>query len=760
MIPSKRFSGFLTKHSSWLLVGLLMLVLPLRHVNGCTVVSYFQGYTFIDSLSMVDPNLPLSPFLISFGELAEDWLSASAIKQQSNVEEWTERHCQKASPEDVSYLIYDASIFQLQQLKRGVMSKDFKLPMSLQENSFARFIYESQCLETADYLLFARACEPHVIERSMWDDTPRDLRAMQELINQGKSLFLQLESHYIRLRYAYQLIRLAHYMGDYEQTLELYDYLMPKIDADPSILDNWILGHRAGALMGLGRNAEASYLFSRIFNEEPSMRESAWLSFKINTDEEWKACVALCNDANEIAGLYVLRAYSADSRLLEEMQNIYEVDPSNLNLELLLVRELQRLERDLMGASLKPDRHVDRQYFRKPREFAGKRALALLEFVKNCRKEGTVAQPELWHLAQGYLEMLTGDVYFAARTLEDAGRNIDDPRLQQQLKVFQKALEIQQFTTVNDSLERVVASWYEDELFEENPELEWLLEDKLARLYRETGRPGKAFRIHYPLRELKPNPDLATIEDLIALCQQAQRNPLEKKMVVRKDGSTILNDLYDLKATAFLARGQVEAALETWKNIQRSGWDDYGAFNPFVERLKPCVSCPLPDSVTTYNKGEIMERLISMEYDAKANPEQAATLYYKLGIAWLNMSYFGHAWEVTDYFWSGSSLSYASYRGNAVISSWDCDLGNRENFDLSKPQDFFNRSMQLAKNPELAARAAFMAAFCEQQFFYTSGKKYPMTYNYFEKLKTDYAKTDFYQYIIEECKYFSFYVGQ
>ena len=36
-------------------------------------------------------------------------------------------------------------------------------------------------------------------------------------IRQGKAAFLETESHYFRLRYAYQIIRLAHYLQDFDR---------------------------------------------------------------------------------------------------------------------------------------------------------------------------------------------------------------------------------------------------------------------------------------------------------------------------------------------------------------------------------------------------------------------------------------------------------------------------------------------------------------------------------------------------------------
>lgn len=758
MTPLRPLSGYFLPTRSLALLVTFLLLFPLRRINGCIFVySGFEGYSFLNP-AILDMERPFAPFLLSFEALTDGLPSQPRTQQLSNVEEWRERHCSQPDGEDIEYLIYKASIGQLQRLKNAVFAKNVKLDPILAENSFAEFIYEEKCVETIDYLLYARACEPHVVARNFWNDTPRDLPAMQQLINQGKALFLKLESHYIRLRYAYQMIRLAHYMGDYQQTLELYDYLMPKIDADPSILEDWILGHKAGALMGLGENVEASYLYSRIFENSPSKRETAWLSFHIETDEQWQACLNLCRTDRERANLYVLRAYGQDSRLLEEMQHIYELDPGNPDLDILLIREIQRLEKDLLGASLKPDRHDDRQYTPyTPRSIAGRRAIDLLAFVRNHLQSGQISRSELWKLAEGYLEMLTGDYYGAARTFEMARSQVKEPAMEAQLQAMELVLYINNLSVINDSLERVVAELYEGELFQSYEHFPGLMDDKLAQLYRKSGHPGKAFRTHYPLVALKSDPDPAIIDDLIGVCLKERRSPLERKMVVRRDGSTIVNDLYDLKATWLLSQGQVEAALETYKKIDRALWNNYGVFNPFVERLKPCVNCPLPDSVTTYNKGEVMERLVQMEYEAKADPTKSGVLFYKLGVAWLNMSYFGHAWDMADFYRSGGSLESISYDGKNIFYVWDLPTGNVENFNLEKALSFFDRSIALAKNPEIAARAAFMAAFCEQQDYWVSGKQRPVTYKYFGKMQEDYLNTEFYQYIIKECKYFAFY---
>jgi len=84
-------------------------------------------------------------------------------------------------------------------------------------------------------------CEPHVTRNgNAWDPPKRDPVAMKALIYEGERVFLKLKSNNLKLRYAYQLIRLAHYAKDYAMALDLYDRLLPRIDPVESIVHDWI----------------------------------------------------------------------------------------------------------------------------------------------------------------------------------------------------------------------------------------------------------------------------------------------------------------------------------------------------------------------------------------------------------------------------------------------------------------------------------------------------------------------------------------
>ena len=284
-------------------------------------------------------------------------------------------------------------------------------------------------------------------------------------------------------------------------------------------------------------------------------------------------------------------------------------------------------------------------------------------------------------------------------------------------------------------------------------------DDKLAQLFRQQGYPGKAFLMNYSLGSLRPNPQPEIMDELIAICLDTNRTRLEDQLVMQGD-STFLNQLLDMRATYLMGQFQFEAALETLKKMDRVEWDNFGLFNPFVERLNDCVKCRLPDTVTVINKGELLERLLDMEYRAKAATERSDWLYYQLGLALYNMSYFSYSWRAMDYYRSGASLSVENLKnGDGVVPDPRFPFGNREQFDCSRARYYFERARIVTTDPNLAARATFMAAKCERNEYYVNRWRADakQTFDNFELLLQNYPDTEFFLQAIQECKYLQAY---
>ena len=692
-----------------------------------------------------------------------------------NIAEWQERYCGLVTKADLEYIVYKSTIPELNSLVTNTNSKSLQVPGSLRGNSFAQYVWENKCVENVEYLIFAKDCEPHVIAGDNWQTPKRDVKTMEELIRKGRSQFNRAKSHYMKLRYAYQIIRLAHYAGLYEETLNLYDKLIPKIDRhesryEESIIPWWIEGHRAGALLALKRRAEASYLYAKIFRYCAGRRQSAYKSFSIRTDEEWADCLKLCQSDEERAMIYAIRASNPKSKATEEMAAIYRLDPANPQLEPLLLQEIRKVERQLLGLKFNSRRMENKRRYGVPSKDIGTYVIDLQAFAREVRSEEKVPRPELWQIAEGYLEFLAGDFYAAEKTFTEASRKVDDETLKEQLDVFLLAMEIAKFEKPTAQVEEMAYSiMKENKLYRRYPDFREYLRDKMRYLYEEAGLDSKAMLTHQTLDVLRANPEPDRVDELMAIKQKPQTTQFERLLTERFS----LSDLLDMKAVYLMGQGQMEAAAQIYQRIPATEWSKYGEYNPFIENFHDLVHIDtVRDTMTqtvSLNRGDLINTLLELEFRAKGEPEKAPVYYYKLGLAHYNMSYFGYEWRAMDYFRSGTTWGDLHRAKRGVYDHWECPLGNRENTDVSRALFFFEKARLLAQTAELRAKATFQAARCEQKMFFVSDRYQPPPccnniplvpddYQYnFDLLKTAFYDTEFYEWVITECKFFEAY---
>ncbi|MDB3905618.1 hypothetical protein N9335_04005, partial [Crocinitomicaceae bacterium] len=149
---------------------------------------------------------------------------------------------------------------------------------------------------------------------------------------------------------------------------------------------------------------------------------------------------------------------------------------------------------------------------------------------------------------------------------------------------------------------------------------------------------------------------------------------------------------------------------------------------------------------------------------AKAKRKNSAEDYFKLGLAYYNMSYYGMSWKLMG-----------NYRSSSGLNGF---------YDMTVSKQFFDRAINTGKlNREMMAKAHYMLARCDQNMYcegsairdnYTN--YYGVNNDYFDQfqrgirssgfrkdfeiLKNQYSNTKFYQELIRECKYFDYYVSR
>lgn len=764
-----------------ILFSLLIIIavfLPIKISKACiSFDNSLYTYSFWDS-KIVAEKSEYAPYFLNFSDMSEYYNEIQKVRQNDNLEEWQAKVCESASLAEIAQVIYKSSLTELEQLRTTAAAEGRQVGGRLRSNGFASYLNSNGCSETMDYLVFAKKCEPHVLALDAWNDDTRDYATMQDLLSEGKKRFRKTNSHFLRLRYAYQIIRLAHYRKDYSQVLELHDYLMPKID--PVLINDlrslvywWIAGHKAGALLRLGDRTEAAYLYSRIFAKCPSKRESAFRSFSVRNQQEWNAVLQRCQSDKERAVLYALRANAADSRAIEDMETIYQLNPASRHLEVLLVKEIKELEVDLLGLEWNTNKKRNKRYYNIPRAVAGDYVIELQEFARKLRVEKRVAHPNLWYLAEGYLEFLAGDNYAAAQTFKELRPGIEEEKLEEQLKTFELALQIANFDQVDDETERTAYGILKDsDIYKNTKSFPDYLRDRMTALYKKRKKPGKAFRTQYSLDDLRPNLQEDIINDLLAVCEDSERNPFERLLVENKDDELVTNELWDMKAVMALQEYQLEAALLAMRKIPRTEWNNFGRFDPFRPTVKDCISCPhSKDSIDLFNRGDLVIKMLELESEARAEPSKAPLNYFKIGTAIYNMTFFGHSWHARDYYRSGSTWDRMRIEEDNIfgISGVDSPFGNKEILNTKRALFYFEKCRILSDNEELTAQATFMAAKCELAEYYQSDDfRRPPGRNMIPIISEDYHKnykilkeqlseTQFYEQIIEECAFFRAY---
>ncbi|NRB61669.1 MAG: hypothetical protein HRU40_01325 [Saprospiraceae bacterium] len=718
-----------------------------------------QTYTFL-SPQLVHSDLASAPFLLPFEQLYKKKGTQASQQIQTNLQEWHLRFCEIPDINDMGRTIYQSSVRELQGLQSAIRNKNIPLPIPLQGNTFAQYLKRNRCEETVKYLIFAKRCEPYVTLNDPWADRKKYAPDMLNLIDQGLREFRRTDSHYYRLRYAYQIIRLAHYTQQFQRVLDLYDFLMPKTDNDPSIIEDWIMAHRAGALRSLGQEVEAAYLFSRVFENCPGKREAAYHSFRIKTDAQWEALLQRCQGPEEQATLYALQAKAPNARVIDELQEIYQLDPDNHHLEVLLLKLMARLEANFLGTSFNAYRRENKRYHNVPSRNAEQDLIRSLDFVRFVVKRGRIPNAPLWQLAEGYLALLSGDFYAAQTSFNGLSGLKKGSIIQQQLDICKLVMEILKMDTINDAVEnRLAEIMFDNNLYRRHPDLPSLIQDKLTQLYQTNNKEGKLFLHQYSLQELRVNPKLSVIDSILVLTGKSKLNRLERALLREEASLNMRNDMLNLKGMLFLSQGDQIPAIEALKRIDNVAKNDYARFNPFEERINDCINCARQDSFRRYNREQLINRFQELEYEALANQEMGARNFYLIGLALYNMTYFGYAWEGMDQFRSGASIRKRPLGSDPQVRPHpNFPNGNREAFDCKPALEYFKTTLRLTNNPELAARAVFMAAKCEQNEYFAYGGD--RTYTYFNLLSSEYTQTQFYQQAIEECAYLEFFVNQ
>lgn len=697
------------------------------------------------------------------------------------------------------------AFFKKHNLFQGVTREQFqeflyKTPM----NNFYRPTYKYTAMlnnsevgkEVLTYLQYAKETEPYAQlaeDNDSWWQTKR-VKSPSEanytiLKNKGISLYKTCKQDELKLRYAYQLVRLAHYM----KTKNKDAVAMFNLYVKPLKQEHYIyyaaLEQVAGALYNLNNLANANYLYCQVFDHSDSRKEIAYNSIKIQDKVDWDATLALCKNERTQAALYAIRGYNTFSNEMEEVENILNICPDSPYMRLLAIRYINKVERAVLASFS----YSEKQVFLQPSEELMEEYMRTKEIIKKVIENPRADNKDFWTVYLAHLSFLCREYKQAESILSSL--QTSDPALLKQASRTRFCLYLTQLKSIGEQEENTIGEYLEAD----NTDVEFIKE-VVGHLYKQQKDYGKAFLTHNQISELQANPDLIIINSLISDSE-------------KDNNQWALTQLYELKGTYFLRTGDLKEAMnwydrvsETYCTIdsiydyenniyvavRQDQFNGYSGISPliFSNGFKRLFSVPAASQLTDQlytqyeflnkyqNKATLTKSLLKLQKESKNKGEKGICATYLLANYYYNISPHGYYRNIPLYHSSNYFISYYDNDNDHTDIKFpdfskDYNYKNFENYPLvisymSKALELYKYVAENTNNRELKARSLFMLSSCVMDlyapdWYYTikngTDKSYCEQVNtYFRKLAADFNDTQFYQEAVRECKYFEYYV--
>ena len=655
-----------------------------------------------------------------------------------------------------------------------------------------------------DYLKFAKQCAVIALGKNSSWSYKEILKTKEsnvtELLEKGLQLFESTKDKKLKIRYAYQIIRLYHYGKLYVDGIDFFENTIassyPKDEMYYYILDQ--LG---GCYYKTKKYEKAAYTFLTVFEHSYDRKQSALTSYKFCTyrGAEGKSFLKTSEEkANQIF-ITGLRNFS-DS--LEDLENINNLGAADDKQELLVMRLVNGIERSLF-------RHgrFNEEKLLKPDDDIELNILEILAFVNEKLKENP-KNIEFWQLTGSYLSFLNGNTNEAIEKL-----NVIKPnRLKSQKENLAIIYQVFSWDGVSEENEIWLAKLFknvkniqvkdEGNCHEEvkggkhNCNIHGFTFKQLSHYYFKENELAKAFLLHNYMEDIRGISSHELIDQLIAFVEKPTKNPFEKLLLKEQfergfSTATIVNGLKKAKGNTYFRSGNFKEALPY---LSESDPFDIKA-SVFSNNIKECFECDsfnvmtdevykapvfsfLNKKMNTQSLSANLKKLEALATNEEEKTWKRKLAYYLLGNYFFNVSNTGY-YRTVNYsgeYWYSYDFGYKRSTMDEMIESKEdyyfSTVYNSYNDLASKSKAYYNKTIALSTDDELNARCSYMIAKCELNKFYNTGTE---RYSYdsyegddykkhahegFKALKTKYNKTAFYKDIKSKCSFFRYYDSQ
>jgi hypothetical protein len=682
------------------------------------------------------------------------------------------------------------------------------------------------------YLQLAHKAEKASGGGDIWNPVPADTAQLTQLLSEAKTAYSQTADPFLKERYAFQAVKLADQIGEIDQAITLYDQLVVPI-SQKSFISDWALSRHAGATLAKGDTARAIYEFAQVFDRCPSRRAQAESSLRIHGVRFREEALTFARNDQEKAAVYALCAIQPRQDALPLLEKLVELAPQNPLVELTMTREINRNEYFFLSDQ-NPIYGYDDASRRDSLAFEDRKkssltyAEKLREFALKSADNKQLNDPAFWLTAASYLAYLDKDYTDATSILDKAAlATTTNNELKKQISLQRMLLLAAQTEAITPETETKLISYLEEFGNTENFRFNnafvavckqfselylhgsngakssgWLSgcsrsKEKtasgaaVAKSYLLTmltssqlNKSGAYVNVNTDQLEIEDTTSASTVQQVVAFAEQPNATDFDKRLLTLTGfDADYLNTLLGRR---LLAEHRYKEAGEALAKVTPKVWKEdpfttYFDKNPFeVPPTNKEVAQPNP-----YTPVQFAQRMAQLQSQVgQATGDDAAKMSYELGCGAYNLSWFGNAWLLVKRSRSSAELGVALYATNrsGELERSSQRLMKTPYYSTEPAKAFFEQAMKLAKQPELAAKACYMAARCEQnelairlaieevkrgyadfdekaQHDLSRKLRHEQYGQYFARLSHEYGQTQFQSEMLRECATYADYVA-
>jgi hypothetical protein len=261
--------------------------------------------------------------------------------------------------------------------------------------------------------------------------------------------YAHTKDYFLKERYGYLMVRYAFYMSLSDKTVDYFNIFVKPLKRK-SFISNWALSYKAGAELRLRQDAQSFYDFAMVTLNEPDEGDYPFRMTRSFLTIPLKESLKLCRNNKEKAAVYALASVQRYIDALPYLEQIYQLDPQNPLLELLVTREINKNESIALGMPQEPD------FRRRQPDLPLKNILEkdispyfqkLRIFVEKCSKLPQYQQTAFWETANAYMAWVVRDfegakVYLSnAKSLKTNNKYLSNQILLQEMLLSASTME-------------------------------------------------------------------------------------------------------------------------------------------------------------------------------------------------------------------------------------------------------------------------------------------------------------------------------